>query len=80
MLPWGGGWGDVWLKNNVVPTLGQHLGTLPALKAFRQPCQHGVPNPYISLLLNHLFEVYYVPHIMFKVNINMSHLDINLIL
>ena len=23
MLPWGGGWGNVWLKNNVVPTLGQ---------------------------------------------------------
>ena len=22
MLPWGGGWGNVWLKNNVVPTLG----------------------------------------------------------
>ena len=24
MLPWGGGWGNVCLKNNVVPTLGQH--------------------------------------------------------
>ena len=24
MLPRGGGWGNVWLKNNVVPTLGQH--------------------------------------------------------
>ena len=24
MLPWGGGWGNAWLKNNVVPMLGQH--------------------------------------------------------
>ena len=24
ILPRGGGWGNVWLKNNVVPTLGQH--------------------------------------------------------
>ena len=51
MLPWGGGCGNLWLKNNVVPKLGQHWDFASIDNHYTTIFR--VPNPPTSLLTGH---------------------------
>ena len=59
MLPWGGGWGNAWLKTNVVPMLGQHWDFASINNHYSTACpqptaRSGTPHTAVYRLYAHI--------------------------